>query len=237
MPRVELIYDLDCPNVSEARVELLRAFERAGMPARWEEWERSAAESPSYARRFGSPTVLVDGEDIIPMDEIAGEGCCRLYAEASGTRRTPSAEQIAKKLRESAGPLGGRGWGSAAAVLPGAGVALLPKLACPACWPAYAALVSSLGMGFLLEDRYLLGVTAGFLLLALGALAWRASLRRGYGPLVLGVLASLSILTGKFTLESKPVLWSGAALLLMASVWNAWPQRRACPACAVPQQE
>jgi hypothetical protein len=29
--------------------------------------------------------------------------------------------------------------------LPGVGVSLLPKLMCPACWPAYAGIVSALG--------------------------------------------------------------------------------------------
>jgi mercuric ion transport protein len=32
--------------------------------------------------------------------------------------------------------------------LPGVGVSLLPKLTCPACWPAYAGLLSSVGLGF-----------------------------------------------------------------------------------------
>ena len=29
--------------------------------------------------------------------------------------------------------------------LPGVGISLLPKLMCPACWPAYAGIVSALG--------------------------------------------------------------------------------------------
>ncbi|HSA94231.1 MAG TPA: MerC family mercury resistance protein [Terriglobales bacterium] len=236
MARVELIYDRDCPNIGEARAELLRAFERAGASPRWEEWERSAAESPSYVRQFGSPTVLVDGKDVAPMEEVAGEGCCRLYGEDSGTLRAPSAEQIAVKLRAVTEPVRKNiGWGSGAVVLPGAGVALLPKLACPACWPAYAAVVSSLGLGFLLQNSYLLVITTGFLLLALGALWWRAKERRGYGPLVLGVMASAVILLGKFKLESQPIWWAGAALLVAACAWNGWP-RRGCPACAVPEQ-
>lgn len=40
--------------------------------------------------------------------------------------------------------------------LPGVTVSLLPKLMCPACWPAYAGLLSSLGLGFLISARYLL---------------------------------------------------------------------------------
>jgi hypothetical protein len=30
--------------------------------------------------------------------------------------------------------------------VPGMGVAFLPKLACPACWPAYAGLLSGQGV-------------------------------------------------------------------------------------------
>ena len=47
------------------------------------------------------------------------------------------------------------GWRSSLATLPGIGLAFLPKIACPACWPAYAGLLSSLGLGFLLDVRWL----------------------------------------------------------------------------------
>ena len=33
--------------------------------------------------------------------------------------------------------------------MPGIVVALLPKLFCPLCWPLYAGVVSSIGLGFL----------------------------------------------------------------------------------------
>lgn len=55
-------------------------------------------------------------------------------------------------------------WKRAAAVLPGVGVTLLPKLTCPLCWPAYAGLLTTLGLGFLMSERYLFGVIAFFLL-------------------------------------------------------------------------
>ena len=41
--------------------------------------------------------------------------------------------------------------------IPGIGVALLPKLFCPLCWPLYAGIVSSVGLGFLIGTTYLLG--------------------------------------------------------------------------------
>ena len=59
--RVELIYDADCPNVAAARSLLIKAFARTGVSARWREWERGAADSPEYARRYGSPALLIDG--------------------------------------------------------------------------------------------------------------------------------------------------------------------------------
>src|SRR5437660_161897 len=43
--------------------------------------------------------------------------------------------------------------------IPGAVVAALPILACALCWPAYAALISSLGLGFLGSSTYLLPLT------------------------------------------------------------------------------
>src|SRR5438094_8456163 len=90
---------------------------------------------------------------------------------------------------------------------PGIGVALLPKLACPLCWPAYAGVLSSIGLGFLISAKYLFPVTCVFLLLAMGALAFRATGRHGYGPLFLGLAAAAGVLLGKFEWESSPAVY------------------------------
>ena len=47
-------------------------------------------------------------------------------------------------------------WRRTAAVIPGIGVSLMPKLICPLCWPAYAGLLSAVGLGFLIDARNLL---------------------------------------------------------------------------------
>ena len=60
MPRVELIYDIECPNVQNTRKALLRGFAQAGLQPAWMEWDRKSPDSPSYVRSYGSPTVLVD---------------------------------------------------------------------------------------------------------------------------------------------------------------------------------
>ena len=109
--------------------------------------------------------------------------------------------------------------------IPSIGVSLLPKLACPLCWPAYAGVLSSLGLGFLISTKYLLPLTVAFLALAVAALAFRAKHRHGYGPLLLGFLSAVGVLIGKFAWESSSMMYATIGLLVIASGWNAWPHR------------
>lgn len=61
----------------------------------------------------------------------------------------PSVELISAGLARWAPDKRSRpAWRRGLAVAPGVGLEFLPKLACPACWPAYTALVSSLGLSF-----------------------------------------------------------------------------------------
>jgi hypothetical protein len=106
--------------------------------------------------------------------------------------------------------------------IPGVFVSLLPALACPLCWPAYAALLSSLGLGFLISSTYLLPLTGAFLAIALVGLGLQAK-RSGYGPLLLGLVSVALILPGKFVLASSPFEYLGMGLLASASAWALVP--------------
>lgn len=124
------------------------------------------------------------------------------------------------------------------AMFPGVGAAFLPKIACPACWPAYAGFMSSMGLGLLLETTYLMALTTTFLVVAVGTLAYRARERHGYLPFVIGLVAAAAVLIGKFVLESNAAMYGGLASLAGASLWNTWPSgERAgqCPSCGVDQ--
>jgi len=235
VPTVDLVYDSECPNVKATRANLMRAFSRAGTTARWMEHQIGTPDSPAHVRGFGSPTVLVDGADVGGLAPGA-ESCCRVY-ERGGA---PSVESIAAALAHSnqavqasaEQPPPRSRWKSAAAVLPGIGIALMPKVVCPLCWPAYAGILSAAGLTFLMEDRWLLPISAVFLLAALATLAWRASSRRGYGPLGLGAASASTILVGKFALYSTTTVYIGIAALVFACAWNAWPRRAAEPSCS-----
>lgn len=108
-------------------------------------------------------------------------------------------------------------------MLPGILAALLPRITCPACWPAYAGLLGALGLPILMDVRWLLPLTGASLLVAIAALAIGARARRGYAPLLLGLLASAVVLIGKFVFASNPATYLGTALLVGATIWNAWP--------------
>jgi len=117
-----------------------------------------------------------------------------------------------------------RTWKQNLLAAPGIGVALLPKLMCPLCWPFYAGIVSSVGLGFLIGTTYLLPITLAFLILTLAVLGFRAKRRQGHGPLLLGLIASVLVLLGKFYFEFLPVSYIGVSLLVAAAIWNAWPR-------------
>lgn len=238
MMTVELIYFRECPNVSLARERLLRAFATTGITPRWQEWEHNDSASPAHARAYGSPTILVDGRDVTNMEPSGEEaGNCRVYAQMAGSfGGAPAVDAIAAALREPLASAPARaGWRSSFAALPPIGAAALPKLTCPACWPAYSGLLSAMGVSFVNYTPYLLPLTAVFLLLSLIALGWRARRRRGYGPLCLGLAASVVLLAGKFAFDSDAAMYAGMAVLVAASLWNAWPRARQaagnCPAC------
>jgi glutaredoxin 3 len=82
-----------------------------------------------------------------------------------------------------------------------------------------------MGLAFLLQTAYLLPLTALMLLLAVGALGFRADRRRGYGPFAVGVLAAVLVIVAKFAWESDGMSYGGVVLLVGSSVWNSWPKK------------
>lgn len=110
--------------------------------------------------------------------------------------------------------------------LPGIGAALLPKAACPACWPIYAGILSSVGLGFLMTGPYFFLFIGMLLSASLLSLAYKAKSRRGYLPFWMGFLSAVIIIAGKYYALSDYVFYSGAFFLIAASVWNNVPKKR-----------
>jgi len=235
--KVELIYDADCPNLEKTRSLLIQAFTQTGVSARWREWERSAPESPEYVRFYGSPTILVDGKDVAGVAPDAGIRACRVYRSEQGNlSRTPPREVICSALRSasSSRPAGTR-WKAMVASFPAIGTALLPKLACPLCFPAYAAVLSALGLEFVDYTPYLLPLMAAFLVVAIVVLALQTRRTGNVSPLLLGIAASIVVLIGKFSLEIDWLTTVGIVLLVVAVFLSSRTKSTPvapCPKCA-----
>ncbi|MGP0628807.1 MerC domain-containing protein [Nitrospina sp. 32_T5] len=234
---IKLVYDRDCPNVDATRDNLRQALTESSLPSTWQEWERGSAECPPHYRRYGSPTILVHGRDVaLSPDTEAGH--CRLYADGKGEfHGAPPVDVIVDNLK----PYAEKNLKKFSGVVPVLGVALLPKLTCPACWPAYAWLLGVMGLDFINYTPWLLPMMAVLLVPALGVLAYRAGRRRGYGPFFLGLAGAALLMTGKFHFNQPLVEYGGMAILLMAFVWNAWPANKSqteagCPACFNPEE-
>jgi len=153
--KIELIYDKNCPNVDATREHLRQACRLAGVKPHWQERDRADKSAPDYVQTLGSPAVLIDGRDVGGLDEGTGN-CCRVYEHAGQMHGVPPVAMIAARLG------GGQPTGEVAsslATIPAAAVAVMPALACPACWPAYASLLGSLGLGFMIESTYLMPIT------------------------------------------------------------------------------
>ena len=99
MPQIELIYDADCPNVALAREQLSRALTIVDLPQHWKEWSSDDPERPERARGYGSPTILVEGQDVSGAGQLDGTAGCRVYSTAEGLRGVPTVEEIAAALR------------------------------------------------------------------------------------------------------------------------------------------
>ena len=95
---IELVFDNDCPNVPQARDVLQRALLTVGLPAEWQEWDCASDTCPDYARAYGSPTILLNRQDVSAsaQNDCA---CCRIYPENTEFKGCPSVEQVIRGLQ------------------------------------------------------------------------------------------------------------------------------------------
>jgi hypothetical protein len=127
--------------------------------------------------------------------------------------------------------------------------AVLPK--CPACLAANASVLGALGVLGPAGLAWLRPAAALVLAGALALLGWRARERRGFGPLLPG-LAGAALLLPSLLRHSPPphnmehvhamagvpdpgftpAAWAGMALLMAASLWNAWPRPSTPASCS-----
>lgn len=121
---------------------------------------------------------------------------------------TPPRDRSASRLADAAGVL----------------VALFAALCCVGV-PLIVGVLSAIGLSFLRTDAILMPLLAAALAVALwGFIAgWRT--HGASGPLVLGVLGGAALVVGVRAV--RWFVWVGAALLIVATLWNIAARRRA----------
>jgi hypothetical protein len=128
--------------------------------------------------------------------------------------------------------------------------ALLAAVAAPCCFPLFAAIGATLGVGLLgrLESTVLY-LFQGFALLAVAGLALSYRKHRQPGPLAAGLLGGVA-LAYSFYWDWRPeLLYAGLVAILIGSVWNWFCSRErargepvllsviTCPACGHRHEE
>lgn len=91
--RIQLITFAGCPNAPLTRAALERVLAASGIAGRIEEVDVFAPETPEALRRWGSPTVLLNGEDVEGQTTPTGTSC-RLYTDDEGNLKGAPPEPL-----------------------------------------------------------------------------------------------------------------------------------------------
>ena len=93
-PKIELLIFANCPLADAARASLMQALAELSI-ATYDEIDLLDPTTPDELRGWGSPTILVDGEDASGAPKGASIGC-RVYQEPG---RVPSPATIVAAIR------------------------------------------------------------------------------------------------------------------------------------------
>ncbi|WP_353809721.1 hypothetical protein [Agromyces sp. SYSU T00194] len=106
--RVQVVHIEACPGWERAGAlarEVLDRFGRSDVPV---EYVTIRSEADAAAVAFaGSPTLLVDGEDLFPSGPRTHALACRVYPTEQGLSGSPTRAQLETALRARLG-VGGR---------------------------------------------------------------------------------------------------------------------------------
>jgi len=101
--RIEILYFEDCPNYELADTRVREVLNELGVQAEVVLVNVKDAESAEAVRFPGSPTVRVNGEDVVPSPD--GEQYsmrCRVYPTTSGFDGAPDKASILSAIKRSA---------------------------------------------------------------------------------------------------------------------------------------
>lgn len=100
--KVELLHIQECPNWREAGLRLEAAIESLGLDVPVDYRPLSSVQEIDGLPFSGSPTLVVDGEDLFPDAATIHVLACRVFRTPIGLRGVPEQEQVIDAMREHA---------------------------------------------------------------------------------------------------------------------------------------
>ena len=99
--QASLLYSADCPSWPEAGRRLRATLDGLGHSA--VPIDFVSVESANVPGFRGSPTILVDGIDLLPGGAVSEEPTCRIYRGGNGLSGVPDLTDLVAALRERNG--------------------------------------------------------------------------------------------------------------------------------------
>ena len=116
-------------------------------------------------------------------------------------------------------------WLQTLVAIPAVVLPLLPSATCPVCLAAYAAVLSSVGLGFVFSDSVQRPLIVFFLTVTLGSVAWSARQHRRFGPLAVVLCGSVAIVAARIAWDIRWLVYLGVVCLVVGPVWNLVSRR------------
>jgi len=223
MSELKLIYFKGCPKADKFR-DVLKAAGFQGVI----EVEQTALPEKHKLRGYVSPTILY-GEQIVygaATEDLSG-GC---------SLDNPNVEELKKRVEQFGGNNTPPPKGRVATIFGSFGSAFTAGL-CPVCIPALGAFLSSIGLGFLVQEAVLKPILIGFLFLAVAGFAWSYfKVHKKLLPLILGALFAIGVYVGRYvligTVVNSIIMYGSIVGIIGVSIWNLRLKKRAsCPSC------
>lgn len=220
MSIVKFIYFESCPNAQKTKA-LLQNITRD-----FEIIRQDDLPMDSPYRNYSSPTIL-RGDEVILGCASAGGGC---------SLQLPEMDTLRKRLQTGTSERSGKKVGLLS-TFASLGSAITVGL-CPLCIPAIWAIMSAMGLGFLVQESVLKPLLFVFLFLTLGGLYW--SYRKQHGrisPLLFGVVAGVALYVGRYiylgAIINQILMYGGIVAIIAVSFWNLRLKKNTrCSACA-----
>lgn len=223
MPALKLIFFEDCPNAERAR----RLLKQVGVS--FEQIRQDSLPADHPYRRYASPTVL--NHELIVFGSALGDGGGGCSIDI------PSVTDLKKRLETASGSSEpSRPKATLLSTFGSIGSAMTVGL-CPICIPAIGAFLSTLGLGFLVQESVLQPLLFLFIGITLFGLFWSyLKEHKKIAPLLFGIAMSVGLYVGRYeyigVTANAVIMWGSILGIIAVSFWNTRLKKQAsCSAC------